>query len=165
MIQDPERKNKLIESAKTLLTTARKHNVTIAHCVINTKTDPPPTNKVLEQWATIHKPALSTLPELAAEYPELAPNPDGAAPGGGHESISLRAPGYRSVLVAKGLLPLLQELQVKHLILGGLATNGAVLGMASHATDLDFVVTVVEDACWDPDEKVHRVLVNTVIRH
>jgi nicotinamidase-related amidase len=161
MIQDPEKKNKLIESAKTLLTTARKHQVAIVHCVMDTKTDPPPTNKVSEQWATVHKPALSAIPELAAEYSELAPDPASA---GGLESTSFRAPGYRSALVGKGLLSLLrEELKVEHLILGGIATSGAILGTASHATDLDFVVTVVEDACWDPDDSVHLALIKTVL--
>jgi nicotinamidase-related amidase len=38
------------------------------------------------------------------------------------------------------------ELGVRHLILGGIATSGAVMGTMSHAIDIGFVVTVVEDA-------------------
>ncbi|RYP25583.1 hypothetical protein DL768_011460 [Monosporascus sp. mg162] len=162
MIQDSERKEKLVESAKTLLATARKNHVAIVHCLMDTNKDPPVTSKVTEQWLSVHKPALSANPILAAEYSDLAIV--GLAPEGGHESTSLRPPGYRSALVAEGILPLLrEELGVTHLILGGIATSGAVLGTATHATDLDFVVTVVEDACWDPNQQVHRALIDTVI--
>lgn len=161
MIQDPEKKRKLVDSAKTLLETAREHKVAIIHCTMDIGLDPPPTNKVSEAWHTLHKPAFSGMPEIGAEYAELAPAGTSA---GGHESISLRAPGYRSALVADGMLATLQQdLGVKHLVLGGIATSGAVLGTATHATDLDFVVTVVEDACWDPNEQVHRTLIDTVI--
>ncbi|VUC28678.1 unnamed protein product [Clonostachys rosea] len=162
MIADEERKQKLISSAKELLATARANNVAIIHCLIDTDNDPPTTNKVSEQWLTVHKPLLGATPELAQEYGELAPSdsPDGV----GHESVSLRPPGYRSVLVNDDLLHLLREkLGVSHLILGGIATSGAILGTATHGTDLDFVVSVVEDAVWDPSETVHRALIDNTI--
>lgn len=161
MIQDPEKKQKLVDSAKTLLETAREQKVATIHCTMDIGLDPPPTNKVSEAWHTQHKPAFSAMPGIGAEYAQLAPT---SATVGGHESISLRPPGYRSALVADGLLETLQQdLGMKHLIIGGIATSGAVLGTAAHATDLDFVVTVVEDACWDPNEQVHRALIDKVI--
>ncbi|KAH8658323.1 putative hydrolase protein [Xylariales sp. PMI_506] len=173
MIQDPETKQKLIESVKALMAAARKNNVAIVHCLIDTQVDPPATNKTMETWESVHKPMLSAIPDAGAEYSEFAATAattttttpgDGSNSGQGHESISLRAPGYRSVLVAKGILPLLREqLGVGHLVLGGIATSGAILGTASHATDLDFVVTIVEDACWDPSQAVHRTLIDTVL--
>lgn len=45
----------------------------------------------------------------------------------------------------------------------GIKTSGSVLGTAMHATDLDFIVTMVEDACWDLDEQVHRALLSQVL--
>ncbi|KAI1647135.1 uncharacterized protein F4817DRAFT_316227 [Daldinia loculata] len=71
MIQDPETKQKLIESAKMLLARARESNVAIVHCLIDTTIEPPVTNKVAEQWASVHKPMLIANPELAAEFNEL----------------------------------------------------------------------------------------------
>jgi hypothetical protein len=66
-------------------------------------------------------------------------------------------------LVSKGLLTLLrEELKVEHLVLGDIVTSGAIFGMSSHATDLDFVVSIVEDACWDPNDQVHSILIDTV---
>ncbi|KAK8073946.1 hypothetical protein PG994_004845 [Apiospora phragmitis] len=163
MIKDEAKKEKLIGSVKTLLEAARKNNATIVHCLINTAQDPPVANKAREHWYTVHKPMLESMPNMGAEYDEIAPK-KAARGGGGHESVSLRAPGYRSVLVAEGIVPLLRETPgIKHLILGGIATSGAVLGTATHGTDLDFVVTVVGDACWDPNQEVHNALINTVI--
>ncbi|KAK6189668.1 hypothetical protein LQW54_013031 [Pestalotiopsis sp. IQ-011] len=121
MIQDPEKEQKLVDSAKTLLETAREQKVATIHCTMDINLDPPPTNKVSGACHTLHKPAFSGMPEIGAEYAELAPAGTSAA------------------------------------------TSGAVLGTATHATDLDFVVTVVENACWDPNEQVHRTLIDTVI--
>ncbi|KAF3022945.1 hypothetical protein E8E14_006346 [Neopestalotiopsis sp. 37M] len=162
MIQDEKTKRNLVDSAKELLEAARTNKVAIFHCTMDIGLDPPPTNKTSEKWHTELKPLLA--PESGAEHVELAPPTNADTDGGGHEKVSERPPGYRSALVGKGLLATLRnELGVQHLILGGIATSGAVLGTATHATDLDFVVSVVKDACWDPEEEVHRALINTVI--
>lgn len=161
MISDEDTRQSLIKSAKALLSTAREARIPIIHCLADTKLDPPQTGKIYEDWITIHKPNFEAMPSLATEHAELAPiNSPGPH---GHESISLRPPGYRSALIVKDLVSLLREdLGVTHLILGGIATSGAVLGTATHGTDLDFVVTVVEEAVWDPNEQVHRGLLNVV---
>jgi nicotinamidase-related amidase len=49
-----------------------------------------------------------------------------------------------------------------HLVLMGISTSGIVLSTLRRAYDLDFTSTVIEDACFDPDEEVHRVLTNKV---
>jgi nicotinamidase-related amidase len=162
MIQDAKKKELLVASTKELLTTARKRNVAVVHCLMDTKTDPPPINKGTEKWHSMIKPLLSANPELAVEYSDFA-IPAGTS-NGSHESTSYRNPGYMSAFTAEGLLPLLRkELGVSHLIMAGITTSGPVLGTALHATDLNFVVTVVEDASWDPNEQVHRALIDSVI--
>lgn len=161
MITDQEERTKLIESAKKLLATARKNKVAVIHCLIDTKIDPPPTSKIYDQWFTIHKPALEATPELAEEYSEFAPTGNSTD---GHEIVSLRLPGPRSAFVNKDLLPLLRnKLGVTSLILGGIATSGAIIGTALQGIDEDFVVTVVEDAVWDPNQQVHRNLLDVVL--
>lgn len=50
-----------------------------------------------------------------------------------------------------------------HLILAGLVTRGAVLSTACLAADLDYEVTVVADACHDPDPAVHQMLLSAVL--
>jgi nicotinamidase-related amidase len=51
---------------------------------------------------------------------------------------------------------------IEHLVLMGIATSGIVLSTLRRAYDLDFGCTVIEDACFDPDEEVHRVLTQKV---
>ncbi|RYP77554.1 hypothetical protein DL770_007055 [Monosporascus sp. CRB-9-2] len=129
----PERKQKLVESAKALLATVRKASVAIVHCLMDTNRNLPATKKVTEYWASMHKPAPLAILELAAEFSGLAGA--GAAADGGHESTFLRAPGCRLALVTEGIVPLLRvDLGVNHLILGGIATSGALLGTGTHAT-------------------------------
>ncbi|MFP3986073.1 isochorismatase family cysteine hydrolase [Streptomyces sp. E11-3] len=47
---------------------------------------------------------------------------------------------------------------IDRLVLTGIATSGVVLYTLCQATDLDFDLTVLADACLDTDAEVHRVL-------
>jgi nicotinamidase-related amidase len=44
------------------------------------------------------------------------------------------------------------------LVIFGVATSGVVLTTLREASDLDYEIVVVSDACFDKDEEVHRVL-------
>jgi nicotinamidase-related amidase len=44
------------------------------------------------------------------------------------------------------------------LVLSGIATSGVVLSTVRQAADTDYRIVVVEDACADRDDEVHRVL-------
>jgi len=48
------------------------------------------------------------------------------------------------------------------LILAGISTSGVVLSTLRQAADLDYRLTVLSDACGDPDAEVHRVLTEKV---
>ena len=63
---------------------------------------------------------------------------------------------------ASDLAPLLSGLGVTKLVLAGLVTSGVVLSTVRHASDADFEITVLSDACADTDPEVHRVLVEKV---
>jgi nicotinamidase-related amidase len=58
--------------------------------------------------------------------------------------VVLRAGGYR------------------HLVLCGISTSGVVLSTLRQASDLDYGLTVLRDACADRDAEVHRVLTEKV---
>jgi nicotinamidase-related amidase len=58
---------------------------------------------------------------------------------------------------------LLRGLGRTHLVVGGLITRGAVLSTVCDAADRDYAVTVVSDACHDPDSEVHHVLLESVL--
>jgi nicotinamidase-related amidase len=51
---------------------------------------------------------------------------------------------------------------IETLILSGIATSGVVLSTLRHAADADYRAIVVEDACADRDDEVHRVLTGKV---
>ena len=51
---------------------------------------------------------------------------------------------------------------IENLVLFGISTSGIVLSTLRRAFDLDFHCVVVKDACFDPDEEVHRVLTEKV---
>lgn len=159
MIPSP-RREALINSAETLLAAACQNNVAILHCIIDTDSDPAATNKVTATWATQYKPIFSADPELGAEYAGFAPTNNST----NRETVFKRAPGIRSAPESQGIVSYLRDtLGVTHLIIGGIATSGAIMGTMSHGTDIDFVISVVEDACWDPNEQVHRNLMDRVI--
>jgi nicotinamidase-related amidase len=51
---------------------------------------------------------------------------------------------------------------IDHLVLFGISTSGIVLSTLRQAFDLDFRSVVLKDACFDPDQEVHRVLTEKV---
>jgi nicotinamidase-related amidase len=56
----------------------------------------------------------------------------------------------------------LRSLQVEKVVLAGISTSGAVLSTMKEACDRDFQVVILRDLCLDPDEEVHRVLMEKV---
>ncbi|WIB61466.1 isochorismatase family cysteine hydrolase [Curtobacterium sp. MCLR17_007] len=67
-----------------------------------------------------------------------------------------------SAFAGSDLEVLLRGLDVRELVLAGIATSGVVLSTLRQAADLDFGLTVLSDACSDGDPEVHRVLLGKV---
>lgn len=57
---------------------------------------------------------------------------------------------------------ILRSKGIENLVFFGISTSGIVLSTLRLAADLDFQCFVVKDACFDPDEEVHRVLAEKV---
>jgi nicotinamidase-related amidase len=57
---------------------------------------------------------------------------------------------------------LLRSAGADALVLAGISTSGVVLSTLRQAADLDYRLTVLADACADPDPEVHRVLTEKV---
>jgi nicotinamidase-related amidase len=89
-----------------------------------------------------------------------------------HESVQPQ-PGepvvtkYRvSAFAGSTLEVILRSHQIDTLILSGISTSGVVLSTLREASDKDYALTVLSDACLDPDSEVHRVLTEKVFpRH
>jgi nicotinamidase-related amidase len=56
----------------------------------------------------------------------------------------------------------LKDSGIDALVLAGVHTSGAVLTTVREAHDLDYDVTVLADACTDPDDDVHGFLVDHI---
>ncbi|SEA37181.1 cysteine hydrolase family protein [Leifsonia sp. 21MFCrub1.1] len=67
-----------------------------------------------------------------------------------------------SAFAGSDLDVLLRGLRADELVLTGIATGGVVLSTIRQAADLDFRLTVLSDACGDPDPEVHRVLTEKI---
>ena len=89
-----------------------------------------------------------------------------------HESI---APQAADVVMVKKRLSafsgsdlnlVLRAMDVDSLVLSGISTSAVVLSTFRQAADLDYRLTVLQDACADGDDEVHRVLMDKVFpRH
>ncbi|MBM7656352.1 cysteine hydrolase family protein [Neobacillus cucumis] len=70
---------------------------------------------------------------------------------------------YRvSAFAGSNLEIILRSQQIDTLLLTGISTSGVVLSTLREAADKDFSITVLSDACLDPDPEVHRVLIEKV---
>ena len=67
-----------------------------------------------------------------------------------------------SAFTGSDLEVVLRSLEIKHLVLSGIATSGVVLSTLREAADKDYIITVLHDCCADMDEEVHRVLTTKV---
>lgn len=67
-----------------------------------------------------------------------------------------------SAFVGSDLDVVLRSMEVRSLVLTGVATSGVVLSTLRQAADLDFELTVLRDGCADADAEVHRVLLEKV---
>jgi nicotinamidase-related amidase len=81
------------------------------------------------------------------------------APRGGEPVIVKRRV---SAFSGSDLDVLLRAARADTLILAGISTSGVVLSTLRQAADLDYRLTVLADACADPDEEVHRVLTERI---
>jgi nicotinamidase-related amidase len=67
-----------------------------------------------------------------------------------------------SAFAGSDLEIILRSRQIDTLILGGISTSGVVLSTLREAADRDFALTVLSDACIDPDPEIHLVLMEKV---
>jgi len=65
-----------------------------------------------------------------------------------------------SAFMGSDLDVVLRAKGIDTLVLTGISTSGVVLSTVRYAGDLDFKLFVVRDCCADPDEEVHRVLMD-----
>ncbi|KAJ9642132.1 hypothetical protein H2204_002501 [Knufia peltigerae] len=152
--------SRLVDAAPVVLNVARQmrdwalsKDMVVYHCLVDTTPGnrPSPRNRMSLKWR-MYEDKFASMPALGYEADVLSPIDPG------RERMVVRPPGTVSALESAGLLDELGQRGVKSLMLCGLTTSGCVLSTARQATDRGFIVTVVEDACFDPVPGLHGIL-------
>lgn len=68
-----------------------------------------------------------------------------------------------SALAETELPTLLRAHGVRHLVMAGISTSGVILSTTRAAADLDFRITILADACHDPDPDTHAFLLEKIL--
>jgi nicotinamidase-related amidase len=134
-------------------------NMMVVHCLINTSpgVKPPGYTRISTRWRA-YEAAFAATPELGHEAEILVHKEFSLG-----ESTVFRTPGLVSALESYGLIEALRARGIRSLILGGISTSGCVLSTARAASDRGLIVTVAEDACFDPIPGLHGMLASHVL--
>ncbi|MGW8375328.1 cysteine hydrolase [Streptomyces sp. ODS28] len=102
---------------------------------------------------------LAAAGALAAAEPATAVHPRLRADGQAHTVTKTRV-GAFSTTALDGFL---REQGIDTLVLGGIHTSGVVLSTVREAADRDYRLLVLSDVCADPDARLHRTLLDSVL--
>lgn len=128
---------------------AKSQGIVVVHALIDVDKAPYPTCKGAERVSAV----ISAMKAGGGEEAEdLRQNYDNG------DITFTRTPGHVSALKSPGLQDFLHEKGIQSLILTGLSTSGCVLRTALSATDEEYVVTIISDACADSDQGIHDML-------
>jgi nicotinamidase-related amidase len=144
-LADPE--GYLAGAAETLAA-ARGAGLPVLHVVVGFRPGFPeisPRNQAFRN-------ARLAMPGLADARPSLAPA----------EGEAVVVKRRVSAFAGSDLEVLLRARELRHLVLGGIATSGVVLSTLREAADKDYQLTVLSDVCADFDAEVHAVLMGKV---
>lgn len=67
-----------------------------------------------------------------------------------------------SAFTGSDLEVILRAQGIRHMVLTGISTGGAVLSTVREAADKDYRITVLSDGCADADPEIHRVLTTKI---
>lgn len=131
---------------------ARAAGLPVIHVVVGFRAGHPEIDR--------YNPTFGAAPEgfFTDADPDAAIHPD-IAPLDGEPVVTKKRV---SAFAGSDLDMILRAAGVRDLVLTGIATSGVVLSTLRQAADLDFRMTVLADACYDPDPEVHRVLTEKV---
>lgn len=135
-------KDDYLARAKSAVDHAHAHGVRVIHIVVAFRPGAPEASERFRQFA----------PFLVGAQPVMTPA----------EGDVVVAKKRVSAFAGSDLEVLLRAQDIRHLVLGGIATSGVVLSTVREASDKDYTLTVLSDLCADMDAEVHRVLLEKV---
>lgn len=128
---------------------ARAANIPVIYAVITFRPGFPEVGSRNRALAAIARAGVYVEGDPGAEiHPEVAPRPDEVV-------VSKKR---ASAFAGSDLDVVLRARSIDSLVLTGIATSAVVLSTLCQANDMDFGLTVLSDACLDPDQELHRVL-------
>lgn len=131
---------------------ARDAGIPVIHVVVGFRPGGPERSARNKSFGALPPQAFTPGDPNAEIHPEVAPR-------AGEIVVTKRRV---SAFTGSDLDVVLRAGDIGHLVLTGIATSGVVLSTLRQAADLDYRLTVLEDACADLDAEVHRVLVEKV---
>lgn len=132
---------------------ARNHLVPVIFVRVAFSTGYPEINPQNKSFSTISESSRMTISDIATEIHEsLKPK--------SNESIVIK---FRvSAFTGSNLEIILRSQQIDTLVLCGVATSGVILSTLREASDKDYKLKVLSDACLDSDNEVQRVLMEKI---
>ncbi|RVX72178.1 hypothetical protein B0A52_04382 [Exophiala mesophila] len=144
-----------LQVASELRSWANSKGIQVINCLLDVSQSPSPTFKGVERYGGVIE--LMRSPDGGAEVPATL------LEGSTDHATFTRKPGTGSAFCSPGFHEFLKTKGIKSLILTGLPTSGAVARTAFAAGDADLVVTIVSDACTDPQQNVHDLMLESVL--
>ena len=132
---------------------ARKHSIPVIFVRVGFSEGYPEVSPKNKAFSAISKYGAMTVNDNATQiYESVQPE--------ANEPVITK---YRvSAFSGSNLEMILRAQQIESLVLSGISTSGVVLSTLREAADKDFEIKVLNDACFDPDPEVHRVLMEKV---
>lgn len=148
-----ENSNSVISNIKKSILYARQQEMVIIFVMVGFRQGMPEVsanNKTF--YASKQRIGNIDTSELMKIHPELIPMPN---------DIVVTKHRF-SAFSGSDLEMILRSLNINSLILSGIATSGVVLSTLREASDKDFVLTVLSDACTDTDVEIHNLLTTKI---
>lgn len=145
--------SRCVPAAAQVVEYARENWTTVIHVGLGFSEGHPEIPKIGSAYQVIKQRNLFVTGSPSAQFlPELA-HP--------HEVLVYKQ--RMGAFTANNLDLLLRSKGIEHLVLMGLTTSGAVLSTLRSAFDLDYHCVILSDACYDPNEDIHRFLIERVL--
>lgn len=144
----------IISNVAKSISAARSHNIPVIYITVGFRPGMPEISASNKMFAASKLRADQSLPgSMMMNIDERI------APADGDIMIVKRRV---SAFTGSDLEVVLRSLEIKHLVLTGVATSGVVLSTLREAADKDYQITVLADCCTDRDANLHQVLVTKV---
>jgi nicotinamidase-related amidase len=151
-VADKER-NALLDSAATVLASARRAGMPVIYIVVRFKAGHPEVSPRNKPFSMVKKAGRLVEGTPGTEvHPRLAPL------AGDLVLTKIRTGAFSTTPLETHL----RARGITSLVLLGIATSGVVLSTVRWASDMDYALTVISDGCADFNAETHRVLLENV---